>query len=180
MQLRENEPGQDGFQGISEYTEDKRLLVACIVRIKSVANFRRKGRDDLRTDVRRDALQTLHHSNTTVSDAERNANSLSAVRTLAIDVVESFIVMREYLREVENGWSESTCACATMWVAHIWRLSQRVWKLCKANYPGLWYLERTLHYGPQQSLGGRIEVPHRSHAGFGNGGACLLAQGCET
>ena len=57
------------------------------------------------------ALQTLHHCSTTVSDVEMNANSFSAVRTLAIefsavrtlaiDVVEFFIVMREYLREVE-------------------------------------------------------------------------------
>ena len=58
-------------------------------------------RDDPRTDVRRDALQTLHHCNTTVSDVELNANSFSAVRTLDTDVVEFFIVMRENLREVE-------------------------------------------------------------------------------
>ena len=62
----------------------------------------------------RDALQTLHHCSTTVSDVEMNANSLSADRALATDVVESFIVMCEYLREVENAWSESTRACTTL------------------------------------------------------------------
>ena len=46
-----------------------------------------KVRDDPRPDVRRDALQTLHHCNTTMSVVEKNANSLSAVRTLATDVV---------------------------------------------------------------------------------------------
>lgn len=102
MQLIENEHGQDGLQDIPEYTEEQRLLVACIARINSVANFRRKGRDDLRADVLRDALQTLHHCNTTVSDGEMSANALSAARTLATDVVESFIAMREYLREVEK------------------------------------------------------------------------------
>ena len=37
----------------------KDLLVACIARLNSVANFRRKGRDDLRVDVLRDAVDAL-------------------------------------------------------------------------------------------------------------------------
>ena len=73
------------------------------MRINSVANFRQRGRDDLRPDVRRDALQTLHQCNITVSDEEMNANSFSAGRTLATDVVGSFIVISENLREVENA-----------------------------------------------------------------------------
>ena len=51
MQLLEHEHGQDGLQDIPGCTEEQPLFVAS--RIDSVANFRQKGRDDLRTDVPR-------------------------------------------------------------------------------------------------------------------------------
>mmetsp|Transcript_93984 Transcript_93984/g.271683 ORF Transcript_93984/g.271683 Transcript_93984/m.271683 type:complete len:524 (-) Transcript_93984:315-1886(-) len=84
---------------IGEYVEAQRLLVGSIGRLNSVANVRRKGRDDLRVDVFFDAMKTLHRCDV----AERGGESterLIAARILATDVVESFQGIRDYLREV--------------------------------------------------------------------------------
>jgi hypothetical protein len=66
-----------------------------------VANFRRKGRDDLAVDVLFDAVATLRRCDAAERDG-RSTETLSAARILATDVVESFSAMRDYLREVER------------------------------------------------------------------------------
>lgn len=84
-----------------EYKEEQKRLVACIAHLNSVANFRRKGRDDLGIDVLHDAVATLRRCDAAERCGE-NTEVLSAARILATDVVESFAAMRDYLREVER------------------------------------------------------------------------------
>jgi len=102
LQLLEAHHGEgEVLQNVPEYHEEQRRLVACVARLNSVANFRRKGRDDLGVDVIDDAALTLRRCDTAETGGE-NTELLSAARILATDVVESFGAMREYLREVER------------------------------------------------------------------------------
>lgn len=102
LQLLEAHHGEgEALQRVPEYHEEQRRLVACIARLNSVANFRRKGRDDLGVDVLDDASATLRRCDTEETRGE-STEQLSAARILATDVVESFAAMREYLREVER------------------------------------------------------------------------------
>lgn len=102
LQLLEAHHGEgEALQELPDYHEEQKRLVGCIAHLNSVANFRRKGRDDLGVEVLFDAVATLRRCD----DAERDGRStetLSAARTLATDVVESFSAMRDYLREVER------------------------------------------------------------------------------
>mmetsp|Transcript_142773 Transcript_142773/g.397704 ORF Transcript_142773/g.397704 Transcript_142773/m.397704 type:complete len:539 (+) Transcript_142773:162-1778(+) len=102
LQLLEAHHGEgEVLQQLPDYHEDQKRLVGSIAHLNSVANFRRKGRDDLGADVLVDAIATLRRCDI----AERSGEStelLSAARILATDVVESFQAMREYLREVER------------------------------------------------------------------------------
>jgi len=90
--------------------EEQRKLVADIARLNSVANFRRKGRDDLAVDVLNDAVATLRRcdeeekrcSSMGSHRGSTSADARNAARLLASDVVESFGAMRSYLREVER------------------------------------------------------------------------------
>ncbi|CAE7714679.1 unnamed protein product, partial [Symbiodinium pilosum] len=82
-----------------DYQSEQRKLVGCISYLNSVANFRRKGRDDLPAEVLFDAVRTIQRCDA----AERNGQSTelsAAARTLCGDVVESFVAMRFYLREI--------------------------------------------------------------------------------
>mmetsp|Transcript_41996 Transcript_41996/g.97795 ORF Transcript_41996/g.97795 Transcript_41996/m.97795 type:complete len:530 (+) Transcript_41996:29-1618(+) len=82
-----------------DYQEELKRFVACIAHLNSVANVRRKGRDDLSMEVLLDADQTLSKCN----EAEKgglNSEKLAAARSLAKDILDSFTAMREYLREV--------------------------------------------------------------------------------
>lgn len=82
-----------------EYQAEQRRLVGSISYLNSVANFRRKGRDDLPADVLFDAVRTIQRCDL----AEKNGQSTelsAAARTLCGDVVESFVAMRLYLREI--------------------------------------------------------------------------------
>mmetsp|Transcript_21918 Transcript_21918/g.50058 ORF Transcript_21918/g.50058 Transcript_21918/m.50058 type:complete len:518 (-) Transcript_21918:69-1622(-) len=94
--LRELE--KDSAAQTPEYLATQEQLVACVARINAVANFRRKGRDDFRADVLRDAAATLQ-----MAAAERAAlNPPSAAQILGADVCESWDAMRRYLQEVED------------------------------------------------------------------------------
>lgn len=73
----------------------QRQLVASIGRLNSVANFRRKGRDDLGADILACSEALLRRSK-----HQHGASSSSAAEVLAADVVSSFQAMRSYLREV--------------------------------------------------------------------------------
>lgn len=71
-------------------------LVACIAKLNSVANCRRKGRDDLGQEILEGAVRALG----SLSDATGpNAGRLAA-RALAGDIVGSFSALREYLRHI--------------------------------------------------------------------------------
>jgi len=84
---------------LPEYQEVQTLLVRSIAHLNSVANFRRKGRDDLGAEVLFDALATLRRCNIATRDG-MGTKTLSAAHVLSTDVVESFEAMRDYLREV--------------------------------------------------------------------------------
>lgn len=84
-----------------EYVEEQQRLVASIAHLNSVANMRRKGRDDLKVDVYFDAVATLHRCDKAELEGE-SAEELLAARLLATDIVKSYAAMREYLREVEH------------------------------------------------------------------------------
>jgi len=83
----------------TEYREELKRFVACIAHLNSVANVRRKGRDDLSMEVLLEAMQTLSRCDDQEKGGE-NSEKLAAARILAKDVLDSFTAMREYLREV--------------------------------------------------------------------------------
>jgi len=81
--------------------EEQGRLVSSISHLNSVANFHRKGRDDLSPGVLVDAVRTVRRCD----EAERNGEDtevLRAARILAGDVVQSFDAMRAYLREAAH------------------------------------------------------------------------------
>mmetsp|Transcript_13506 Transcript_13506/g.36433 ORF Transcript_13506/g.36433 Transcript_13506/m.36433 type:complete len:509 (+) Transcript_13506:124-1650(+) len=78
------------LEGAAEREEALDDLVKAISRLNSVANFRRKGRDDLGSEIFRRAVAVLERK-----DAE-------AVNVLATDVVESLEAICLYLREVSR------------------------------------------------------------------------------
>jgi hypothetical protein len=88
--------------GMRRYSPDFRdaqhRLVGSIARLNAVANFRRKGRDDLAGDIL-DSAQTVLRRCDTSNEPDQ---ALKAVRCLAADVVESFEAMRKYFREVSR------------------------------------------------------------------------------
>eukprot|EP00927_Polykrikos_kofoidii_P037337 TRINITY_DN31489_c0_g1_i1.p1 TRINITY_DN31489_c0_g1~~TRINITY_DN31489_c0_g1_i1.p1 ORF type:complete len:537 (-),score=98.33 TRINITY_DN31489_c0_g1_i1:50-1660(-) len=91
----------DANGNAAEYRQEQKQLVQCISRLNSVANFRRKGRDDLGVDVLEDANAALRRCVAAEMRGE-GSEALCAARVLATDVVESFAAIREYLREVER------------------------------------------------------------------------------
>jgi hypothetical protein len=84
-----------------EYLEEQKRLVASIAHLNSVANVRRKGRDDLKVEVYFDAVATLYRCDM-AERAGESEEELLAARLLATDIVKSYAAMREYLREVEH------------------------------------------------------------------------------
>lgn len=83
------------------YKEKLSNLVGCLSHLNSVANFRRKGRDDLKADILMDAMATLSRCDAAEKSGD-NTELLAAARNLSTNIVDSFMAMREYLREVER------------------------------------------------------------------------------
>lgn len=79
--------------------EAQRRLVASVARLNSVANFRRKGRDDLGVDILESATAVLRRRRRAGS-SNGGSRARSAAEILAADVVASFAAVRGYLREV--------------------------------------------------------------------------------
>jgi hypothetical protein len=76
-------------------------LVGCIAKLNSIANVRRKGRDDLAAEILFAAQRAMKRC--TKGDQESfESEADAAARILATDVVESFEAMRNYLREVNK------------------------------------------------------------------------------
>mmetsp|Transcript_100905 Transcript_100905/g.245349 ORF Transcript_100905/g.245349 Transcript_100905/m.245349 type:complete len:530 (+) Transcript_100905:43-1632(+) len=74
------------------YQEARARLVSSISRLNSVANCRRKGRDDLGSDILVSAAAVL--------DGNGPCKASRAARVLAADVVGSFEAVRKYIKEV--------------------------------------------------------------------------------
>jgi len=85
----------------TSYWASHRQLVFSIGHLNSVANVRRKGRDDLVVQVLQDAVSTLKRCDSSEKRGE-NTEKLIAARILATDVVDSYQAMRHYLKEVEH------------------------------------------------------------------------------
>lgn len=100
LHLIEDRNMQNVFQQ-AEFREELRRFVGCIAHLNSVANVRRKGRDDLGMEALLDAIQTLCRCDDQEKGGE-NSEKLAAARILAKDVLDSFTAMREYLREVSR------------------------------------------------------------------------------
>lgn len=101
LQNLENQHGRRGVLILPEYMDTQRRLVQSIAHLNSVANFHRKGRDDLAVDILWNATQTIQRCEA----AEKNCNSsglLSAALNLSEDVVEAFLAIRKYLRVTSN------------------------------------------------------------------------------
>jgi len=92
---------REELQQLPEYFEEQKSLVQCIAHLNSVANQRRKGRDDLGVDILSTAVETLRRCNMAETAGE-STEAFSAARILATDVVNAFEAMRSYLREVER------------------------------------------------------------------------------
>lgn len=102
-------------KGSLEWHEAQGSLVQCAAHINSVANFRRKGRDDLGADILESSQQVLERfgisSQEVVAAGEGNALAQATISgaiskraglSLAVDVVASFEAMRRYLRQVKR------------------------------------------------------------------------------
>lgn len=91
----------EALQELPEYRDQQQRLVGCLSHINSVANHRRKGRDDLAAGVLCSAFATLRRCEA-ARRAGHRSEAVGAARVLATDVVESFAAVRCYLREVEQ------------------------------------------------------------------------------
>jgi len=86
---------------LAEYQEALKAFIASISHLNSVANFRRKGRDDLTIDVLLGAYHTLDRCDGAQTNGE-STDLLSSARHLAEDVVSTFVEMRVYLNDVKK------------------------------------------------------------------------------
>jgi hypothetical protein len=86
----------------AEFVEGRRSLVTCIARLNSVANFNRKGRDDIDAEVLESAIATLRECNAGEASSPKAAEERNVAVNLATDVLDSFQAMREYLSEVKS------------------------------------------------------------------------------
>lgn len=83
-------------KGTPEFRKCEQSLVVCVAHLNSVANFKRKGRDDLSYNILESAREVMHRcSINDISGASRDAAHI-----LASDVVSAFDAMRNYLFEV--------------------------------------------------------------------------------
>mmetsp|Transcript_8644 Transcript_8644/g.18295 ORF Transcript_8644/g.18295 Transcript_8644/m.18295 type:complete len:544 (-) Transcript_8644:152-1783(-) len=91
---------EEALQRLPEYREAQKCLVASIAHLNSCANFKRKGRDDLGVEVLHDATRTLRRCD--IAGAGGSCpEALGAAHVIASDVLDSFVAVREYLREVQ-------------------------------------------------------------------------------
>lgn len=92
----EHTHSRDELPEIAAYQLNIRLLVACLDRLNSIANVRRESRVDLTIGILDSAFCLLQVCE---NDA---GNAVSAARHIALEVVESFEELRDYLQQVEH------------------------------------------------------------------------------
>jgi len=97
--LQEMEARDGDSQNTPEQKEERSKLIKCICKLNSVANFKRKGRDDLNADILDDALALIRASENPQADSDVD---FSSAKCLAVDVVESYWLMRYYLRDISH------------------------------------------------------------------------------
>jgi hypothetical protein len=90
----EQEQQKEGKSNYGMARQEVISLVRCIAKLNSIANVRRKGRDDLSPEILFAAQAAMKPT--------CQEGAASAARILAADVVDSFEAMRNYLREVNN------------------------------------------------------------------------------
>lgn len=83
----------------ADFQEIERELVQCIAHLNSVANFKRKGRDDLGRDILDGARHVMLRCEPGRHDSFRG-EAKGAAQVLASDVLASYDAMRAYLSEV--------------------------------------------------------------------------------
>jgi len=101
----ETRHGQLAAATMQEYMDFQRNLVQTIGRLNSVANSRRKGRDDLSVEILWDSMKTIQrcdYASFLAAGSSEDVELLSAARSLSGDVVDSFLAMRKYLRETST------------------------------------------------------------------------------
>eukprot|EP00933_Yihiella_yeosuensis_P077470 TRINITY_DN8797_c0_g1_i2.p1 TRINITY_DN8797_c0_g1~~TRINITY_DN8797_c0_g1_i2.p1 ORF type:complete len:549 (-),score=100.61 TRINITY_DN8797_c0_g1_i2:189-1835(-) len=99
LQQYEEKYGEtDTLQAREDYRSEQTFLVTCISRLNSVANFKRKGRDDLSVEVLWASVTTLQGC----MRAPEKSEYMGAAKMLSMDVVESFVGMRRYLQEISS------------------------------------------------------------------------------
>jgi len=93
---------QDGSAELAEEHEHVQCkLVEQIAKLNAVANHKRKGRDDLSSDILKSALQVHKSGNASkIADSSSSSSSSAAAQVLADDIVGAFEAIRKYLREV--------------------------------------------------------------------------------
>jgi hypothetical protein len=99
IEARESDDGK--LLSNETYVKELTNLVKSIARLNSVANHRRKGRDDLDVNVFCEAKRTLAHCTAAHLD-DFNSDTLAAAHVLSRDVVESLDAMRSYLKHVSG------------------------------------------------------------------------------
>jgi len=85
---------KEGLYSCPAYTRVRQDFITCLARLNSVANIRRKGRDDMTDAVLVKAIAVLQQCKT-----KKDPVSEVAIN-LASDVVESFDAIRHYVRQV--------------------------------------------------------------------------------
>jgi hypothetical protein len=94
------------LEQVPAYRAARQDLVVCIARLNSVANSRRKGRDDLSVDVLECAAEVLWVCKQARDPDGTAAAPMEAAELLASRVVESFQAMRSYLVQVHEHLDE--------------------------------------------------------------------------
>eukprot|EP00928_Gymnodinium_smaydae_P073016 TRINITY_DN56283_c0_g1_i1.p1 TRINITY_DN56283_c0_g1~~TRINITY_DN56283_c0_g1_i1.p1 ORF type:complete len:579 (-),score=118.62 TRINITY_DN56283_c0_g1_i1:575-2311(-) len=105
LQALEDRPGAASFELGPAFVEERRNLVRCIARLNAVANFNRKGRDDLDSSAVEAAIATLQlcsASSPLSCSSDPAIEGLSVAACLAADVVDSFQAMRDYLSDLSS------------------------------------------------------------------------------
>lgn len=100
---------KEELMDMPDYQTEKRALVACVARLNSVANFQRKGRDDLPVGILDAAVELLDGEAAASAAAAASGSEaappqprLGAARCIAEQVVQAFEELRDYLHEIQH------------------------------------------------------------------------------